>query len=420
MSDNNSSKTVIIVSFFSPYPEIRGGRRVLSNLCELLRKQGYRVILVLQTLSLPADHVAAVAERVDELVLVKRPQEQGGVGRRAAGAFLYPFLQWLKGFEWLKRFAPSKLRASWIQQQRSCWPQTQQIVKELAMKRQPTAVIAEYVYMTPCFVGLPDSALKLTHTIDMVSRVGQQVAVFGGDAIGREFTAAEERAALLRGDVIIAVQQREAELFRALAPERRVIVLGYAPPHIVAAPAEPVEQARVLIVGGEHEMNRRGLTLFYQRVWPQILAAIPDAVLAVVGEVGRFLPQGLPRVQVLKMVERLDLEYARATVVVNPVDLGTGLKIKTVEALCFGKALVSTPVGVEGLARDEEPPCVVAADWDAFAAAVIALLRDAAQRRQLEARAVAFAHRHFSENAVFAELDNCLTDHFRRFAPPVV
>lgn len=92
MSDNNNPlKTVIIVSFFSPYPEIRGGRRVLSNLCQLLRKQGYHVILVLQTLSLPADHVAAIAEMVDELALVKRSQGQEGMSRRAAGAFLYPF-----------------------------------------------------------------------------------------------------------------------------------------------------------------------------------------------------------------------------------------------------------------------------------------------------------------------------------------
>ena len=52
--------------------------------------------------------------------------------------------------------------------------------------------------------------------------------------------------------------------------------------------------------------------------------------------------------------ENIEKEYAEATVVINPAWIGTGLKIKTVEALARGKALVTTPKGIEGLPDDVE------------------------------------------------------------------
>lgn len=413
--------TVIIVSFFPPYPALRGNRRVLSNLCAWLRKNGYRVVLVLQMRSLPEDHVAIIEAMVDELWLVGQPDDGAERGASVVQTLIRTLLRrGGKVVELAKRLAPRSLKSSWVRQQRLCWPRTRRLVAELAAANQPAAVITEYLYLNACFTGLPDSVLKLTHTIDMLSRVQPEVLVHGVDSIGSDVSVAEERAALLLGDVIIALQAREAALFRALVPEREVIVLGYAPARIAAAPSQAVKAGRVLMVGGEHEMNRRGLQFLVHEVWPQVSAALPRAVLCVAGEVGRFLPAGAANVEVLGVVDRLEEEYARAAVLVNPVDLGTGLKVKTVEALCHGKALVTTPVGVEGLAAEgeEDLPCLVAADWPGFAAAVIALLRDDEKRQQLERQAIHFARRHFSEEAVFAGLAECLAAHFQRHARP--
>ncbi|MBO9363242.1 MAG: glycosyltransferase, partial [Thermoflexus sp.] len=65
-----------------------------------------------------------------------------------------------------------------------------------------------------------------------------------------------------------------------------------------------------------------------------------------------------------------------------PLRAGGGTRLKVLEAMAMGKAIVSTPMGCEGLeVRDLEH--VWLADGEAFAAAMIALAEDEARRRQL-------------------------------------
>ena len=54
-------------------------------------------------------------------------------------------------------------------------------------------------------------------------------------------------------------------------------------------------------------------------------------------------------IRLLGHVENLAEFYNSVDVVINPVEFGTGLKIKSVEGLAFGKPLITTPEGVVGL-----------------------------------------------------------------------
>jgi glycosyltransferase involved in cell wall biosynthesis len=78
-------------------------------------------------------------------------------------------------------------------------------------------------------------------------------------------------------------------------------------------------------------------------------------------------------------------------VVVSPLRIGGGIKVKVLEALRRGKAVVSTAVGVQGLGPDVEDAIAVADDPAQFADACVRLLLDRAERRRLERRALAFA-----------------------------
>ena len=97
--------------------------------------------------------------------------------------------------------------------------------------------------------------------------------------------------------------------------------------------------------------------------------------------------------------------------VVNPVDLGTGLKIKSIESLTMGKALVSTPVGVDGMAIPDRRAFLVEKDWDRFAEAVIAVLCDDRYRKELEAGALEYARTYLTEADVFRDLNQYLKRH---------
>ncbi|HEY6838482.1 MAG TPA: glycosyltransferase, partial [Geobacteraceae bacterium] len=101
-------------------------------------------------------------------------------------------------------------------------------------------------------------------------------------------------------------------------------------------------------------------------------------------------------------------EYRRAAIVINPIVAGTGLKIKSVEALCHGKALVTTVNGAEGIACADEPPFVVAHDWKDFAEAVVTLLENGQRRLALQKRALNFARANFVTERVYAPLAEAL------------
>jgi hypothetical protein len=89
--------------------------------------------------------------------------------------------------------------------------------------------------------------------------------------------------------------------------------------------------------------------------------------------------------------EKLDDLYRRARVVINPAHAGTGIKIKTIEALSRLRPIVTWPTGVDGLSRELRSLCDVVEDWYEFGPRVVARLvvdRDEAfspaERRAIE------------------------------------
>jgi glycosyltransferase involved in cell wall biosynthesis len=77
------------------------------------------------------------------------------------------------------------------------------------------------------------------------------------------------------------------------------------------------------------------------------------------------------------------VEIARATVCVVPLRIGSGTRLKIIEAAAMGKAIISTQVGAEGLDFVNGEDIVLVDEPRAFAAAIKDLLADPARRRQL-------------------------------------
>jgi glycosyltransferase involved in cell wall biosynthesis len=92
----------------------------------------------------------------------------------------------------------------------------------------------------------------------------------------------------------------------------------------------------------------------------------------------------------------MDPYFAQAHVVIVPILTGAGIRVKIVEAMANGRAIVSTSLGWEGL-PDVRPGehLVVADDPGGFAAAVVRLLRDTRLRPELAARARELAVREY-------------------------
>jgi succinoglycan biosynthesis protein ExoO len=120
---------------------------------------------------------------------------------------------------------------------------------------------------------------------------------------------------------------------------------------------------------------------------------------------GARLPKG---VLALGYVKDLEDFYRQVDVVVSPLRMGGGLKIKNVEALCKGKPLVTTPIGAEGLDDGAGSAFWIEESAAALASALVRLVDSPSLRGDLTLGALSFAERHFSHEAVYRELDTWL------------
>ncbi len=209
-------------------------------------------------------------------------------------------------------------------------------------------------------------------------------------------------------DAVIAIQAAEAALIREMCPQARVIVAGSSGSPPLPSAACP-QDGRILYVGGYNGANIDGLRRFLGSSWPAIRSQHPRVELRVCGYVYRaFLGERFEGVTFLGHQENVEMEYAAASVVINPSWIGTGLKIKTVEALAHGKPLVTTAKGIEGLPSEVKHSAVVADDDVQFASAVSRLAVDSEERGRLSRSALEFAAAHLDKQLVYQELLNFL------------
>ena len=119
-------------------------------------------------------------------------------------------------------------------------------------------------------------------------------------------------------------------------------------------------------------------------VLPRVRDKVPGVELALVGSICEHVDDTIGLTK-LGTVSDLRPAYASAALVVNPLRIGTGLKIKTIEALGHGKSLVTTPIGAEGLETGDGAAFLIAETATEFADAIIGLLHD---RQRAETMAV--------------------------------
>ena len=209
----------------------------------------------------------------------------------------------------------------------------------------------EYLWLYPAAAKLQNGIARLLDTHDIQHRRVEEFAS-RGMAFPLSISRKNEVEIFRQFDAVIAIQAAEAALIRSLCPDLRVLTAGSMGSGTETIPERPIE-GRILYVGGYNGANIDGLKRFLAFVWPKIRERHMHCRLHVCGYIYRaFLGVKFENVEFLGHIENLEREYAKAMLVVNPCWIGTGLKIKSVEALARGKPLVTTAKGVEGLHQD--------------------------------------------------------------------
>jgi polysaccharide biosynthesis protein PslH len=203
-----------------------------------------------------------------------------------------------------------------------------------------------------------------------------------------------ERAVARRADAVVVLTVRDREAMLPYSPSTPLVVI----PLGIETPERPLDPAgqpppSILFVGNfHHPPNGEAAVRLARSIFPRVRQRCPEAVLHLVGDAPPGCPgMAGPGVVVTGRVPSIEPWLDRAAVVAAPLASGGGMRVKVLEALAAGKAVVASPLAAEGL--DGAPLLLAESDED-MAEAIAGLLEDRDRRVALamNARGWAVAH----------------------------
>jgi glycosyltransferase involved in cell wall biosynthesis len=255
-------------------------------------------------------------------------------------------------------------------------------LRELLRAIDPDIVQLEYRIMAQFLPALAGTAPRVLVEYDPVRSDAAGVSALLVPLERRGWRRLLQLAARY-ADAIVVLTARDRALVEEETPSARVccIPLGYDLPE---APLDPAgTRSEVVCVGSFiHPPNVEGARWLAQEVFPSVRRRIPFASLRLVG--------AQPSADVLTLkgdgvvidpdVEDVWPFLDAAAVVAAPIRSGGGMRVKVLEALSGGKAVVATPLAVEGLDIQRGEQVVVAETAPEFAAALVDLLENRERR----------------------------------------
>jgi len=209
-----------------------------------------------------------------------------------------------------------------------------------------------------------------------------------------------ERDTVRKFHHVVAVSEHDRGLMSRWVDPSRITVVptGVDLSQFRPAPNPPGgDRPVVAFVGAmDWEPNIDAAEYFCSEIWPKVLDRVPGAVFRLVGRnpdrrVKRLAGDS---VEVTGRVPSVLEHLWQATVVVVPLRIGGGTRLKIYEAMAAGRAVVSTTVGAEGLDVKHGEDLLLADDAGSFANSVSRLLTDQNMRHQYEQSAAQSAARH--------------------------
>jgi glycosyltransferase involved in cell wall biosynthesis len=202
---------------------------------------------------------------------------------------------------------------------------------------------------------------------------------------------------------------REEPIVRAVAPNTETMVvpnsvdLDYFKPWSGDVTPDTVVFNGIL----DYRPNLDAAFHLVDELWPLVLARRPSARLTIVGRVSARDARALsrPTVEVIGRVKDIRPHIQSAAVVAVPIRIGGGTRLKVVEAMSMGKAIVTTSIGCEGIDVRNGEHLLIADDDDSFAARVVQLFDDAQLRADLGVAGRALAEARYSWNLAGDGLD---------------
>lgn len=222
---------------------------------------------------------------------------------------------------------------------------------------------------------------------------------------------AERRAARM-ADATFVCSDEDRRYLQRVGMGRGIEVVPNGLP-VPPRPSPPCADPTILFLGTYgYEPNAAAAQRLVTRIFPLIQRTVPEARLIVAGG----LPERIasfrsppPGFTFTGFVPDLDALYAESRVIACPITVGGGTRLKLVEAASYGRPMVSTWIGAEGLAFEDGREIILRDDDAGFAAACVNLLHDDAACAQLGLAARAKMEASYAAEAIVDHIVDIMT-----------
>jgi len=366
---------VLLVSPMAPSPPRFGAQaRTHGLLSNLAKRHDLTAIVLHDDNETPATSGPAMRAYCREVIFVRNPKSTGGWRRRVLQArswvsgrsyqrhlFTVPALQeTLDHVLGTRRFDVVFVNLPYLAHYR--------------LRRSPPGTVAPVVVIDSHDIGY-DLARQVAAN---ATRLGQRLhASFNWRKLARE-----ELNAYNDADGVCVCSAADQKRLAADAPSATTVVIPNAADveYLQPRQTDPAPDGRTVLFFGllATVPNVDGVVYFLREIWPQIVAARPDARFVVIGAdpAPAIRTHAGPGVTIVGPVDDLRPHLAAADAVVVPLRLGSGTRLKILEAWAMARPVVSTTLGAEGLDAVPEEHLLLADDAADFARSVVRVLRE--------------------------------------------
>jgi glycosyltransferase involved in cell wall biosynthesis len=290
------------------------------------------------------------------------------------------------------------------------------IVREVALHWKPDVIQIEHDALGYCAAlieGLAPATVLVCHDPGVGASADLAQITRGRQRLAHRLDAITWRRywsrTLPRLDATVAFTNADARVLRSVIPDLNVVRI----PIGIELPAEPFSatgsgDGKVLFVGGySHPPNADAALRLITSIMPIARRRLPGSRLMLVGDRPTDHMRAIASAQdaITGAVPQVGPYVDEAALVVLPIRIGGGMRVKLLEALAAGKAVVASPLAAAGLDVTDGRELVLADTDQEFADAIVTLLGDDAARVGIGRKAREWALRNLSAESRASEYE---------------
>lgn len=268
-------------------------------------------------------------------------------------------------------------------------------IQKLLKRKRYDAIWLQYAVHSKSLENIDQRIYKIIDTHDVFACRNRIYQKQGRTPEGFYITKRQERASLSRADLVIAIQNEEKKYFEKQLKKFPVqcITLGDM---VEFHKNKYINEKIIGFIGAKNDVNVLGVEWLTKNVLPLVYQMEPDCKFIIAGDICALICDSEYYTKIGR-VKTLHEFYNQICIAVNPSQNGTGLNIKGIEALSYGKPLVSTVVGAKGISGAEDA-IAICKDAKEFAEQIVLLLRNPQECLRMSKCAEKFIYNYNKKN----------------------